>query len=371
MLEFFFIIPGLAAVANLSCLIENLRRDLRFHRLLSLFYLTVSMQNALTSLMCWAPTVELNRIFWSLQSHSFFAMAPILVAISSYASGRKLSNPWSLSIIGLALLADLLSTSIPGLFIIEFQRMPFGFAPILSTEGAVIASSVHVLSILVSLFLLWKPVHWNSFFNRKVFISAVFTWWAALFTNFIPMSGINFPPLHPVFDGILSVLFAIYVNRFSAGKPGLLRNLSTALIAGAMGLLAALLIWPVLNGYTLAPWMLSMISTAIGIGAFSILSWLEKRELVPVPDVHLELDEFGLSKQELRICELISEGHSRSFIRLVLNVSDGTLRNHLKNIYAKVLPENTTGSKDQLQRLTVLLSKLKIPANMTDVTEDR
>lgn len=369
MLQFFFIIPGLAAVANLSCLIENLRRDLRFHRLLSIFYFAVGIQNALTALMCWAPTEELVRIFWSLQCHSFFSTAPILVALSSYAAGRPLVNRWTLGVLLLALFADLFSTSVPEWFIIQFQRMNFGYAPILTLKGGVFASTVHVVAILVSLFLLWKPIQWNSFFNRRVFVIAVLTWWAALFSNFLPMSGFSIPPLHPVVDGILSVLFAIYVNRFSAGRPGFLRNLSHALIAGAVGLLGASFLWPFLQQWKSGPWVLSIVSTALGIAAFSLLSWLETRDNSPVPGVRLDLDDFGLSKQELRICELIAEGHSRSFIRLVLNVSDGTLRNHLKNIYAKVLPENTSGSKDQLQRLTVLLGKRKQRENLATDTQ--
>ena len=361
LLHYFFLIPAMAAIANLSCLIENVRRDLRFHRLLSLFYLAIGLQNGLTALMCWGPNENWVRIFWAIQAHTFFAVAPILVAICSFASGRRLVNPWTLSVCGLALAVDLFSTSAPAFFITEFKHLEFGFAPIISVPGGIIASTVHVAAIAVSLYLLWNPRQWNAFFERKVFTIALIVWWLAIFSNFIPMSGFRFPPMHPVVDGVLSVLFAIYVNRFSAGPQGILRTLSNALISGAIGLLAALFIWPLTSRFEFGPWVLSAVSTAAGISFFSFLVWLGGRTDVPVVEVGaMDLGEYGLSKQELRICELVAEGHSRSFIRLVLNVSDGTLRNHLKNIYAKTLPENTTGSKDQLQRLTVLLSKKKV-----------
>ncbi|WP_246836756.1 helix-turn-helix transcriptional regulator [Leptospira kmetyi] len=127
----------------------------------------------------------------------------------------------------------------------------------------------------------------------------------------------------------------------------------------AIGVLLGMSFWNVLKSVPFREVYVTAISAFTACSFITFLLFHSYGTKNVLPTSHLNLKGFGLSKQEIRICELLEEGNSRNFIQLVLNVSNGTLRNHLKNIYAKVLPELKSNSKDQLQRLTVFLSKQK------------
>ncbi|MCW7468141.1 helix-turn-helix transcriptional regulator [Leptospira kanakyensis] len=359
MISLFFLVPLFASLANLSCFIENITRDHRFHRLLSIFYFTIGVQNAATAALCLAPDETSGLAFWIFQCHSFFLLAPILVALCSFCTGRKLFNQGTIFIAIYALVVDLLCSSIPKTIVYGFATLSFGTAPLLTFFGGILGGSVHFFAIAISLYFVLSPLEWNSFFHRKTFILALCVWWFGLFSNFLPMYGFNFPPLHPVVDATISVLFSIYLNRYNASKPSIYSLFASILISLAVGLLVGILVLGILPIFPLRELVVSIVTTLTSLLFFSYLLKTTLKDEKPNLSFSLPLENFGLSKQELRICELIAEGHSRSFIRLILNVSDGTLRNHLKNIYGKVLPETNSTSKDQLQRLTVFLSKQK------------
>lgn len=356
----FFLVPLFASLANISCFIENITRDHRFHRLLSVFYFTIGVQNAATAALCFAPDETTGLAFWIFQCHSFFLLAPVLVAICSFCTGRKLLNQGTVGIAIYALVVDLICSSIPKTVVYGFAKFPFGMAPLLTDVGGILGGSVHFFAISLSLYFVLIPLEWNVFFERRTFIIALCVWWIGLFSNFLPMYGFNFPPLHPVVDATLSVLFSIYLNRFNASKPSIYGFIASILISLAVGLLIGILVLGILPKFSYKEYMISIVTTLTSLVFFSYLLKTTLKDNKPNLNFSLPLESYGLSKQELRICELIAEGHSRSFIRLILNVSDGTLRNHLKHIYGKVLPESNSTSKDQLQRLTVFLSKQKI-----------
>ncbi|PJZ84245.1 helix-turn-helix transcriptional regulator [Leptospira harrisiae] len=356
----FFLVPLFASLANISCFIENITRDHRFHRLLSVFYFTIGVQNAATAALCFASDETTGLAFWIFQCHSFFLLAPVLVAICSFCTGRKLLNQGTIGIAIYALVVDLICSSIPKTVVYGFAKFSFGMAPLLTDVGGILGGSVHFFAITLSLYYVLFPLEWNAFFERRTFIIALCVWWFGLFSNFLPMYGFNFPPLHPVVDATLSVLFSIYLNRFNAAKPSVYSFIASILISLAVGLLIGIFILGILPIFTYKEFVTSVLTTLTSLVFFAYLLKTTLKDNRPNLPFLLPLEQFGLSKQELRICELIAEGHSRSFIRLILNVSDGTLRNHLKNIYGKVLPESNSTSKDQLQRLTVFLSKQKI-----------
>ncbi|MBM9590990.1 LuxR family transcriptional regulator [Leptospira sp. 201903075] len=360
MTSIFFLVPLFASLANVSCFIENITRDHRFHRLLSVFYFTIGIQNAATAALCLAPDEPTGLAFWIFQCHSFFLLAPVLVALCSFCTGRRLFNKATITIAIYALVVDLLCSSIPKNFVYGFTALSFGMAPLLTVFGGILGGSVHFFAIAVSLYFVLSPLEWNSFFNRKTFIIALCVWWFGLFSNFLPMYGFNFPPFHPVVDATLSVLLSIYLNRYNASRPSIYSLVASILISLAVGLFVGILVLGILPTFPFKELATSIVTTLTSLLFFVYLFKTTFKDEKPNLSVSLSLGDFGLSKQELRICELIAEGHSRSFIRLILNVSDGTLRNHLKNIYSKVLPESTSTSKDQLQRLTVFLSKQKL-----------
>ncbi|EOQ97713.1 transcriptional regulator, LuxR family [Leptospira wolbachii serovar Codice str. CDC] len=360
MTNIFFLVPLFASLANVSCFIENITRDHRFHRLLSVFYFTIGIQNAATAALCIAPDETMGLAFWIFQCHSFFLLAPVLVALCAFCTGRKLFNKATIIIAIYALVIDLLCSSIPKNFVYGFSLLSFGMAPLLTVFGGILGGSVHFFAIAVSLYFVLSPQEWIPFFDRKTFIIALCVWWFGLFSNFLPMYGFDFPPFHPIVDATLSVLLSIYLNRYNTSRPSLYSLFASILISLAVGLFVGILFLGILPIFPFKEFVTSIVTTFVGLLFFAYLLKTTLKENKPNLSFSLSLGDFSLSKQELRICELIAEGHSRSFIRLILNVSDGTLRNHLKNIYAKVLPESNSTSKDQLQRLTVFLSKHKI-----------
>ncbi|TGK33886.1 LuxR family transcriptional regulator [Leptospira gomenensis] len=360
-MEIFFVVPIMAALANVSCLIENIRRDHPFHKLMTAFYLAVGMQNASTAAMCISSTEETILAWWIFQCHSFFLLSPVLVGMASFCTGRRILNPFTIFVFVAAILADFLCSSMPRMIIGGFRWFSFGTAPLLSPIGGIIGAGIHLLSLSVCIYLFVRPVQWNTFFEKKFFVGVFLFWWSALFLNFFPMYGFDVPPLHPVVDATLSVTLSVYLNRYNAGKLGLFRIGANILISIAVGVTIGMLFWPALE------WLVHRelyVTAVAALCASSFLSFLWFRAEDGEAEIILSkagfnLEEYGLSKQEIRICELLEAGHSRTFIQLILNVSNGTLRNHLKNIYAKVLPESTSTAKDQLQRLTVFLSKKK------------
>jgi hypothetical protein len=356
----FFLVPLFAALANISCFIENISRDHRFHRILSVFYVTIGLQNAATAFLCLAPDEKIGFTIWILQCHTFFLLAIVLLVLCSLISGRKLLNRATICIGIYALIIDLICTSTPRSIVYGFVKHDFGMTPLLTIIGGIMGGSVHFFAISFSLYFLLFPLEWNSFFNRKTFLISLCVWWFALFSNFLPMSGFYLPPLHPVVDATLSVLLSIYLNRFNAAKESIYSIVASILISLAVGLLVGILALQLLPMFPFKELATTIVTTVTSLVFFTYLLKTSLKDDKPNISFTLPLSEFHLSKQELRICELITEGHSRSFIRLILNVSDGTLRNHLKSIYAKVLPESHTTSKDQLQRLTVFLSKQKV-----------
>ncbi|EMJ97228.1 helix-turn-helix transcriptional regulator [Leptospira sp. WS58.C1] len=362
-MEIFFIVPMVASLANLSCLIENIGRDHPFHRLMTVFYLAVGVQNGATAAMCLSSSDELGLAWWIFQCHSFFSLAPILAGMAGFCTGRKILNPLTVLVLVAAVLADFLCSSIPHYFVVGFNPFPFGYGPLLSLSGGLIGAGVHVLGMCICIYFFLNPVKWNVFFEKKFFITIFLLWWMALFSNFLPLYGIDLPPLHPVADAALSVTLSVYLNRYNQGSPGLFRIAANILISIAVGILVGMLFWPIFKSLQFKEIYITAISALAACSFLSFLVFHLYKTANVIPKTEFNLEEYGLSKQELRICELLNEGHSRSFIQLVLNVSNGTLRNHLKNIYAKVLPGSKSSSKDQLQRLTVFLAKRKIEKN--------
>ncbi|MCG6169991.1 helix-turn-helix transcriptional regulator [Leptospira sanjuanensis] len=358
-MEIFFVVPIMAAIANVSCLIENVRRDHPFHKLMTAFYLAIGFQNFSTAAMCLSTNEETSLAWWIFQCHSFFLLSPILVGMASFSTGRKILNVYTWIVLIAAVVVDFLCSSMPRLFIVEFRMLSFGLSPMISPFGAALGAGIHLLSLSVCIYLFVRPVQWNVFFERNFFVGVFLLWWFALFANFFPMHGVNLPPLHPVADAALSVTLAVYLNRYNAAGFGFWRILANILISIAVGVTIGMLFWPVLRSIAYHELYVTAIAAFCACSFISFLLFHSFRTDSILPRQEFNLEGFGLSKQEIRICELLEAGHSRTFIQLILNVSNGTLRNHLKNIYAKVLPESKSTAKDQLQRLTILLSKRK------------
>jgi len=72
-------------------------------------------------------------------------------------------------------------------------------------------------------------------------------------------------------------------------------------------------------------------------------------------------NDFGLTYQEANICELLLRGETKLDILSKLKITNGTMRNHLSEIYSKTIDLFTaevSKDRDKLQKLTVFLGNL-------------
>lgn len=67
---------------------------------------------------------------------------------------------------------------------------------------------------------------------------------------------------------------------------------------------------------------------------------------------------FNLTATERQICVFLAHGNYREDIMRLMNLKPEAIKFHLKNIYAKILPESRA-SRNKLHRLTVLLWQIR------------
>lgn len=83
------------------------------------------------------------------------------------------------------------------------------------------------------------------------------------------------------------------------------------------------------------------------------------------PPLNILLQEkFSLTEREAQIVLFFHQGQSRKDAPAALGISPGTLKNHMKSIYAKTIERDLTESsteRDKLARLMVLLGKMENP----------
>lgn len=364
MSENFYLFSVAAAIANLGCLIQIIGKDHTFQRLMAAFYLIVGIFNLSTGLMFQSETVD-GMVFWwtYFMTPTWFAVPALMVALSAFASGRKiLGFPLILNVV-IAFSIYLSIIIYPDFYIQGSTTVAFAnYTPLISLPGNLLRALPQFIGIGFCTYYLARPIRWENFFSKGILTLAMLLWWLPIFTYLFANTVLKLPPFHAFADTIMSVMLTVYFNRKSIGIYFPLNILSNVLISMAVGVSVGLLMLQsfvqIQNGRFFLISFASLITT-------SILSYLLNRisglNHVAPASLTIALKKFGLSRQELRICELIQEGHSRSFIQMVLNVSNGTLRNYLKSIYAKVLPSIDSGEirKDQLQRLTIFLNKLK------------
>lgn len=71
---------------------------------------------------------------------------------------------------------------------------------------------------------------------------------------------------------------------------------------------------------------------------------------------------FSLTPTEIRICEFLTRGNTRTDLKRLLGINENCLKWHLKQIYAKTIGDNPL-ERDKLHRLTQLLYRLQMEQN--------
>ena len=69
--------------------------------------------------------------------------------------------------------------------------------------------------------------------------------------------------------------------------------------------------------------------------------------------------KYGLTNTQANLCSFLSLGNGRSDLIREFNLSENALKQHLKQVYARMLAPEGGKSRDKFQRITVLLMQIR------------
>ncbi|AOP32700.1 hypothetical protein A0128_01730 [Leptospira tipperaryensis] len=361
-MEVVHLFPIAAMFANLAAFFAIIRDRDPFGAYFRIFLLALAGGNFSIFLLLKSTSSEEASVFFHIFRHFIFFVPYLLLSLSRILSGRPVKSTMTSVVltttIALLILIEFDFFSDGSILIREWKLYDWGWFPVLEIPARILVGGLFGTCFLLSLILLLKPE--ETLVRGWIPVLVIF-WWLGLGTNFIPLFGSNLFPLGMGADSIISVFVSVYLSReeiesvFHKIAEGFV-CLSVALGLGSLSLLYLTRIESTRSQTIL----LSLIGAAT--------SWIVLRFFRPAKK-SLELLDFnllsqkGLTKQELRICELISEGYTRKQIGFFLGIADGTLRNHLVHLYDKTVDKEkeSNGGKDKFQRLTVFLQKFRKP----------
>ena len=302
-----------------------------------------------------------------LLRYALFAVPGVFVFLAASLAGRSLHRPghaiaaWYIVLI-VVLNVDALMEA--HWLIASMEAYAFGFYPKAGPGARILFVPYVVVCAGFGTFLLLAGRRRGQDHPERRRVGVLFlVWWLGLGFNIGALLGVAVAPLGFVVDALLFTLIAgLFINRAPERRTerwafGVARA-SVALSAGLLAMWLALQMLPATEGRAI------LIGIVAAVAAIATLQWglagpVDRASAVRPLFVRLQT-EFGLTYQQARICCELAEGNSRSDVRIKLGVTDGTLRNHLQEIYARILDENDSSrrGKDRLQRLTVFLHRL-------------
>jgi len=362
----YYLLPLIAGIANLALLAENLRKAHSLNRLLFFLYLLLAGINLSAAALLRSDSHQSAMVWLYVLRHFLFFLPVILLVIAAYLSGRTTLNAFVVAAAVYAtcflLLGEVTFWTDSNLLVIEMRKHPWGYFPVLSRIALILLSTDYLVCFAVSVFWLVHRKSEFSFLNPRAILAFYLIWWPGIMLNAIPLSGVSFLPLGNGIDAVVSLLFSSYIHKkregfFSAGPLTAVSELLSSISFGLLCGFFLLVFLPDVATGDAVPVITGLITAT---GSLFFLQWLRREGTPRAPGLSVRLSKFGLSKQELRICELLSEGYSKRDILVFLNIADGTFRNHLMNIYEKTIHKTSNipgDSRDKLQRLTVFLHK--------------
>ncbi|TGM05362.1 helix-turn-helix transcriptional regulator [Leptospira jelokensis] len=259
--------------------------------------------------------------------------------------------------------------------ILGWNQYDWGFWPILHLRAKILIGFGFFLPFFISLYLLVSPKEEveNDF---TVFSYLLLVWWIGFAFNFLALYGVPIFPFGMVIDTIISAFFSLLLTKnWSQHKIHYITEFLSLFGTTILGFI--LLQWT-LNSNPSVQYLISFI---IGMAFLYFLFQLIQKfnakanafhnqnhdgliggnafqEKTNVSQITAKMNSYQLTKKEIEIVEMMIRGFSKKQIRFYLDISDGTFRNHLSNLYSKTIDRespNTTG--DKFQRFLYFLSK--------------
>jgi len=165
----------------------------------------------------------------------------------------------------------------------------------------------------------------------------------------------------------IGLLRYAFVGRDASLHPQALKEGALRLFCLA-GLITANYLWHSRSPYIQFSFLL--VSVFLMLLAATMLRFQTKYRLrLPLLDGPLSLnaliqEKFSLTEREAQIVLFFHQGQSRKDAPAALGISPGTLKNHMKSIYAKTIERDLLESsteRDKLARLMVLLGRIENP----------
>lgn len=85
-------------------------------------------------------------------------------------------------------------------------------------------------------------------------------------------------------------------------------------------------------------------------------------QLTPNETIHLLSSNYGLTLTEIEITVYILRGNDRADILEIMDICEGTLKNHMKSIYSKTIEldhEQPTPDRGKLEKYIIFLMNLR------------
>ncbi|AYV56246.1 DNA-binding response regulator [Leptospira kmetyi] len=354
-MEIIPLFPLTAMFANLAALFALFKERDSFGNYFRALLIVLAGGNLCVFFLFHSSSMESAYFSFHVFRHFIFFVPPLLLALSRILSGRKAKSPMLFSFmaiaIGLILLIELDYSSEKSFLIREWKFYAWGWYPVLELPARILVGSFFGIGFVLSLYLLLKPKEiqgWIPFL--------VICWWLGFATNLISFFGFNLFPIGMGIDSIVSIFVSVYLSRDRADSlfHKIAELFASASVALGLGSISILFLETGKWGESIQ--LRTILLSSIGSGAaWFTLRMFRKKQSPNVLDSN-SLILKGLTKQELRICELIAEGYTRKQIGFFLGIANGTFRNHLVNLYDKTIDrEKDSGAKDKFQRLTVYL----------------
>lgn len=306
-----------------------------------------------------------SAMFWLfILRHFLFFLPASLLATAAVISGRRVLSVEIIALLiasaGFLAAADITYFAGSSVLVREMVRHPWGWFPLLEMRALAALGILFGLCLILGVVWILTP-RGRLLFGNRVIALIYGGWLCGILLNAFALRGLDVFPLGNGVDAIVSLVLSAYLHK---RRPGFFQTtvwsgVSLFAACASAGMLAGFIVLSFLPASRFVP-VLCGIAMAAASAAF--LRYLSEDKPQAASTALVEaLQPFALSKQELRICELIASGYTKQDILVFLNVADGTLRNHLVKIYEKTI--HTRGNvpqdaRDKLQRLTVFLNKL-------------
>lgn len=359
----FFLLPLTAALGNLGLLVENFARRHRLNRTLLVLYSLIAGVNVSAVFMLLAEDAHAAMAWLFLLRHFLFFLPAALLAVAAVLSGRKVFSveviALTIASAGFLLAADVTYITGSQVLVREMMRHSWGWFPVLETRALLALGVLFGSCLILGCTWILAP-RGRLLFGTRILAGLYGGWLVGVILNAFALRGMDVFPLGNGVDALVSLVLSAYLHKKRPGffHPTVWSRLSLGAACASAAMLAAFIVLAFLPASKFLP---LLCGAAMAGASAAFLHFLSRDAETPEGALEQALLPFGLSKQELRICELVAGGYTKQDILIFLNIADGTLRNHLIKIYEKTIHKRTRvpeDARDKLQRLTVFLHKL-------------